>query len=90
MLPYWFSALTMDAVGTAAEEMIAEIVRQEPLILAGEDPDHAKCIDISTKASLARMIAPGCIVIISPLLVGMVFGYVCLAGLLAGIIVSGI
>jgi len=90
MLPYWFSALTMDAVGTAAEEMIAEIVRQEPYILAGDEPDHAKCIDISTKASLARMIAPGCIVIISPLVVGLVFGYTCLAGLLAGIIVSGI
>jgi len=90
MLPYWFSALTMDAVGTAAEDMIAEIVRQEPLILAGAEPDHAKCIDISTKASLARMIAPGCIVILSPLVVGLVFGYLALSGLLAGIIVSGI
>lgn len=90
MLPYWFSALTMEAVGTAAEDMIAEIVRQEPLILAGADPDHAKCIEISTKASLARMIAPGCIVIISPLVVGLVFGYQALSGLLAGIIVSGI
>jgi len=90
MLPYWFSALTVDAVGTAAEEMIAEIVRQEPFIMAGGEPDHAKCIAISTKASLARMIAPGCIVIISPLVVGLVFGYKALAGLLAGIIVSGI
>jgi len=90
MLPYWFSALTMDAVGTAAEEMITEIVRQEPLILAGGKPDHERCIAISTNASLARMIAPGCIVILSPLIIGMLFGFEALAGLLAGIIVSGI
>jgi len=92
MLPYWFSALTMGAVGTAAEDMIAEIVRQEKPILNKEPgyPDHARCIEISTKASLTRMIAPGCIVIVSPLLTGLIFGYKALAGLLAGIIVSGI
>lgn len=91
MLPYWFSALTMSAVGDAAEEMIDEIKRQAKHILSGEaEPDHEKCIAISTNASLKKMIAPGCIVIVSPLLVGMLFGYEALAGLLAGIIVSGI
>jgi len=90
MLPYWFSALTMGAVGDAAQLMIEEIERQYPGIMAGGKPDHAKCIGISTEASLAKMIAPGAIVIISPLFVGLVFGYTACAGLLAGIIVSGI
>jgi Na+/H+-translocating membrane pyrophosphatase len=90
MLPYWFSALTMSAVGDAAESMIEEIVSQEATIMAGGAPDHEKCIAISTQASLTKMIAPGCIVILSPLICGMVFGYQALAGLLAGIIVSGI
>jgi inorganic pyrophosphatase len=90
MLPYWFSALTMGAVGDAAQLMIEEIERQYPIIMAGEEPDHEKCIGISTEASLAKMIAPGAIVIISPLAIGMIFGHVATAGLLAGIIVSGI
>lgn len=91
MLPYWFSALTMSAVGTAAEQMIEEITRQAPDIVSGaKEPDHDKCIRISTEASLQKMIAPGCIVILSPLLIGFIFGYEALAGLLAGIITSGI
>jgi H(+)-translocating pyrophosphatase len=91
MLPYWFSALTMSAVGTAAEEMIAEILRQAPgIVNEGKAPDHERCIAISTKASLERMVAPGCIVIMSPLLVGWIFGFRALAGLLTGIICSGI
>merc|ERR1719327_117017 len=56
----------------------------------GAEPDHGKCIAISTNASLTKMIAPGAIVIISPLAIGMLFGYQATAGLLAGIIVSGI
>lgn len=90
MLPYWFSALTMGAVGDAAQQMIEEIERQYPKIMEGEAPDHTKCISISTAASLTKMIAPGAIVIISPLACGMIFGYRAVAGLLAGIIVSGI
>jgi H+-translocating diphosphatase len=58
--------------------------------MAGTPPDHEKCIAISTDASLAKMIAPGAIVIIAPLATGMIFGYRAVAGLLAGIIVSGI
>lgn len=90
MLPYWFSALTMGAVGDAAQQMIEEIERQYPMIMTGTPPDHEKCISISTEASLAKMIAPGAIVIISPLACGMIFGYRAVAGLLAGIIISGI
>lgn len=58
--------------------------------MKGEKPDHEKCIKISTTASLTKMILPGAIVIISPLAIGMLFGYQATAGLLAGIIVSGI
>jgi len=90
MIPYAFSALTMAAVGRAAKAMIEEIQDQFPRIMAGEEPDHHKCIMISTNASLTKMVAPGAIVIISPLAVGMLFGYQATAGLLAGIIVSGI
>ena len=90
MLPYWFSAMTMTAVGDAAQEMIAEIRRQKEVIDAGGQPDHESCIAISTEASLKKMIAPGVLVILSPLLSGALFGYKATSGLLAGCIVSGI
>jgi len=92
MLPYWFSALTMSAVGDAAQDMIAEINRQVPFIKAQEEgyPDHEKCISISTDASLRKMVAPGALVIISPLLAGFLFTYKATSGVLAGAIVSGI
>jgi len=92
MLPYWFSALTMSAVGDAAQDMIAEIQRQVPLIKDKEEgyPDHHACISISTEASLKRMIAPGCLVVISPLLFGWLFGFQATNGILAGGITSGI
>lgn len=90
MIPYAFSALTMSAVGTAAEEMIVEIRRQVPLIKTGTPPDHEKCISISTTASLKKMVAPGAIVILSPLVFGTLLGYRFVSGMLAGTIVSGI
>jgi len=90
MLPYAFSALTMSAVGDAAEAMIAEIRRQVPDIKAGKEPDHERCITISTNSSLKYMIAPGAIVIFAPLLGGIFFSYTFVSGLLAGNIVSGI
>jgi len=92
MLPYWFSAMTMSAVGTAAEEMITEIVRQVDLIVKGEmkEPDHRHCVAISTDASLKKMIAPGALVLISPLLAGFLAGHAATSGVLAGAIVSGI
>lgn len=89
MLPYWFSALTMSAVGEAANEMIEEIMRQFNRVERGE-PDYARCIAISTNASLKKMVAPGILVIGSPLLVGYLFGTKAVGGLLAGSIVSGV
>jgi inorganic pyrophosphatase len=93
MLPYAFSALTMQAVGDAANDMIKEISDQfaDGKIMTGEKkPDYDRCIAISTKASLRMMIAPGILVIGSPLLVGGLFGPNAVGGLLAGCIVSGV
>mgnify|MGYP006296578517 CR=1 FL=1 len=93
MIPYAFSALTMAAVGNAAKDMIAEIRRQflnENIRNKTEMPDYESCIAISTNASIKKMIAPGVLVIGSPLLVGFLFGRDGVSGLLAGIIVSGI
>jgi K(+)-stimulated pyrophosphate-energized sodium pump len=94
MLPYYFSAMTMEAVGDAANLMIAEIKRQfdeNPGIRTGDvKPDYEACIAISTKASLRQMIAPGILVICSPLAMGFLLGPRGVCGLLAGAIVSGV
>jgi len=96
MLPYWFSAMTMKAVGDAAQSMLQEIKDQFKRMDAAEpgstdaEPDHERCIAISTDASLRKMIAPGLLVILSPLVAGAFFGYQCTNGILAGCIVSGI
>ena len=90
MIPYAFSAMTMSAVGDAAQEMIAEIKSQFIKMKEGEAPDSSKCVAISTKASLEHMFAPGALVIVAPCAVGILFSKNALNGLLAGIIVSGI
>ena len=94
MLPYYFSAMTMEAVGDAAGLMIIEIKRQfetMPGIRDGtQKPDYERCIAISTKASLKSMIAPGILVLASPLLMGFLLGPRGVCGLLAGNIVSGV
>jgi inorganic pyrophosphatase len=91
MLPYAFSALTMKSVGIAAADMVQECMRQFPLIIRqGVAPDYETCISISTAASLKEMIAPGALVIFSPLVVGVLFGKDCVSGLLSGILVSGV
>jgi H(+)-translocating pyrophosphatase len=96
MLPYAFSAMTMQAVGDAAQEMIKFIIkdytRGEKEKKAGKEyfPDYDGCIKISTEASLKKMIAPGALVLGSPLLAGFIFGPRAVAGLLAGAIVSGV
>ena len=94
MLPYYFSAMTMEAVGDAASLMIREIERQfaeRPGIRAGEQqPDYERCIAISTQASLASMVAPGFLVLASPLAMGFLVGSRGVCGLLAGAIVSGV
>ena len=92
MIPYAFSALTMKAVGDAASQMIVEIKRQfdNGLLTGDAKPEYDKCIKISTDASLKMMIAPGVLVIGSPLVIGFLFGPRAVAGLLAGLIVSGV
>jgi inorganic pyrophosphatase len=95
MLPYWFSAMCMKSVGTAAGQMTKEVFRQfKELRLLEEGntniADYSKCIEISTKASLNQMIPPGILVMCTPLLVGYLIGTKCLAGLLVGILTSGV
>merc|ERR1712170_118578 len=86
MLPYWFSAMTMKSVGKAASDMVQEISRQ---IQAGE-VDSNKCIAISTDASLKEMIAPGLLVMLTPIITGVFFGTRAVAGILPGALLSGI
>uniref|UniRef100_A0A7S2Y359 H(+)-exporting diphosphatase n=1 Tax=Fibrocapsa japonica TaxID=94617 RepID=A0A7S2Y359_9STRA len=96
MLPFWFSALTMKSVGTAAMEMVLEVERQfkeKPHLLdknSTERPDYDRCIKISTQASLKRMIAPGALVMLSPLIAGIFFGVYAVCGVLTGGLVSGV
>jgi len=96
MLPYAFSALTMTAVGDAAYAMMAFIIedyeRGQKLIEQGEKyrPGYKRCIEIATEASLVKMIAPGALVILTPLVAGIFFGPTAVEGLLAGSIVSGV
>merc|ERR1712187_963860 len=91
MMPYWFSAMTMKSVGEAANDMVRECFSQFPKILSGEmKPDYHRCISISTEASLREMIAPGALVILSPLIAGIFFGKNCTAGVLSGALVSGV
>ncbi|KAF0926459.1 hypothetical protein E2562_025303 [Oryza meyeriana var. granulata] len=94
MLPYWFSAMTMRSVGSAALRMVEEVRRQFeeiPGLAEGlAAPDYATCVRISTDASLREMVAPGALVMLSPLVAGTLFGVEALAGLLAGALVSGV
>ena len=74
MLPFLFSAMAMSAVGDAAMEMIEEVRRQfreiEGLLEGKAKPDTARCVEISTKASIKRMVAPGALAIFTPVVVG--------------------
>lgn len=94
MLPYLFSSMAMNAVGEAAMEMIEEVRRQfreiEGLLEGTAAPDTARCVDISTKAALRRMILPGAMAIVTPVLIGFTMGAESLGGLLAGVTVSGV
>nr|ADK36629.1 vacuolar H+-pyrophosphatase [Dunaliella viridis] len=94
MLPYWFSAMTMKSVGKAALAMVEEVRRQfntiSGLMEGTARPDYKACVAISTNASLSEMIPPGALVMLSPVVVGTLFGVQALAGLLAGALVSGV
>ncbi|MEZ4853581.1 sodium-translocating pyrophosphatase [Flavobacterium sp.] len=94
MIPVIFSALAMQSVGKAAMEMVQEVRRQFreiPGIMEGTGtPEYAKCVDISTKAALKEMLLPGLITIITPIIIGLVFGAEPLGGYMAGVCVSGV
>ena len=94
MIPVVFSALAMQSVGKAAMEMVYEVRRQFkeiPGILEGKGkPEYAKCVDISTKAALKEMLVPGLITIITPIVIGLLFGAEPLGGYMAGVCVSGV
>merc|ERR1712087_380283 len=91
MMPYAFAAWTMKSVGKAANDMVKECLEQFPKIMnENAAPDYEKCIRISTEASLREMLAPGALVILSPLVAGLGFGKNCCAGLLSGALVSSV
>lgn len=94
MLPFLFSAMTMEAVGSAANNMIQEVRRQfreKPGIMEGnEKPDYKTCVDISTAAAIRQMIVPGLLAVIVPVVVGLLLGAEALGGLLAGSLVTGV
>ena len=94
MIPFIFSSLAIRAVGEAAMAMVEEVRRQFrtiPGIMEGTGkPEYDKCVAISTNASLKKMVLPGAITIISPLLVGFLMGPEVLGGFLAGATVSGV
>ena len=94
MIPVVFSALAMQSVGKAAMEMVEEVRRQFkeiPGIMEGTGiPEYAKCVDISTKAALKEMLLPGLITIITPIIIGLLFGAEPLGGYMAGVCVSGV
>src|SRR5690554_485070 len=94
MVPVVFSALAMESVGKAAMEMVEEVRRQFreiPGIMEGTGtPDYAKCVDISTRAALKEMMLPGLLTIITPVIIGLVFGAEPLGGYMAGVCVSGV
>ena len=94
MLPFLFSAFTMQSVGKAAFQMIEEVRRQFreiPGVMEGTaKPDYANCVNISTKASLKEMLVPGIMAVVAPIIVGVLLGAEALGGLLAGSLVTGV
>jgi K(+)-stimulated pyrophosphate-energized sodium pump len=94
MIPFIFSSLAIQAVGKAAMAMVEEVRRQFktiPGIMEGTGkPEYDKCVAISTEASLKKMLAPGAIAIVSPLIMGFLLGPEALGGFLAGATVSGV
>ena len=94
MLPFLFSAMTMNSVGKAANEMIEEVRRQfrenKEIMEGNAKPDYARCVHISTGAALHEMIAPGLLAIVAPLIIGLLLGTEALGGMLAGSLASGV
>lgn len=94
MIPVVFSAMAMKSVGKAAMQMVQEVRRQFreiPGIMEGKgEPEYGKCVSISTNAALKEMLLPGLITIITPIVIGFLFGAEPLGGYMAGVCVSGV
>jgi len=94
VLPFMFSALTMNAVGRSANSMIEEVRRQFrtiPGLMEGNaEPDSARCVAISTRSAIREMIAPGLLAVVAPVAMGWVLGISGLGGLLTGALVTGV
>ena len=92
-LPFVFAALTMNAVGRAAQSVVIEVRRQfkeiTGLMEGKAEADYASCVDLCTKASLREMIIPTIVAIIAPITVGMILGWTGVVGMLAGATISG-
>lgn len=93
MVPFFFSALTMEAVGRAAMDMVEEVRRQFreiPGIMEGTaDPDYQRCVEISTHGSLRQMVIPTLLAVTTPIIIGILLGPFALIYLLSGCLVSG-